>query len=83
MNKDRSVTDIGPKTDPADTLYALVRSLVQEFLTVHMKETEVATRLNVSNAQAKIWLQRLVSEGIVEKRKKPAGYVIRDATLFK
>ena len=47
-----------------------------------MKDTEVAAGLDVSNAQAKVWLQRLVDEGVLEKQKKPAGYVVKQKRLF-
>jgi predicted transcriptional regulator len=42
-----------------------------------MKDTEVAAALEVSTAQAKAWLQRLLDEGVLEKQKKPAVYVIK------
>ncbi len=47
-----------------------------------MKDTEVAAALDVSNAQAKAWLQRLVDEGVIEKRKKPVGYLVKQSSLF-
>lgn len=47
-----------------------------------MRDTEVAAALNVSNGQAKAWLQRLVDEGVVEKQKKPAGYILKQNRLF-
>ena len=47
-----------------------------------MKDAEVAVALDVSNAQAKAWLQRLVDEGVIEKQKKPAGYIVKQSSLF-
>jgi predicted transcriptional regulator len=47
-----------------------------------MKDAEVAAALEVSQAQAKAWLQRLVEEGILEKKKKPGGYVSKQSRLF-
>lgn len=47
-----------------------------------MKDAEVAAALDVSSAQAKAWLQRLVDEGVIEKRKKPVGYVVKQSSLF-
>ena len=47
-----------------------------------MKDTEVAAALDVSNAQAKAWLQRLVDEGLLEKQKKPTGYVVKQKRQF-
>jgi predicted ArsR family transcriptional regulator len=47
-----------------------------------MKDAEVAAALDVSTAQAKAWLQRLVDEGVIEKQKKPAGYIVSQSSLF-
>ena len=44
--------------------------------------SEVAAALDVSTAQAKAWLQRLVDEGVIEKQKKPAGYIVKQSSLF-
>jgi len=67
---------------PADTLFAAVRGVIQELLKTPMKDAEVAVALDVSNAQAKAWLQRLVDEGVIEKQKKPAGYIVKQSSLF-
>ena len=37
---------------------------------------------SISNEQAKAWLQRLVDEGVLEKQKKPAGYIVKQKRLF-
>jgi DNA processing protein len=47
-----------------------------------MKDAEVAVALDVLTTQAKAWLQRLVDEGVVEKQKKPAGYIVKQTGLF-
>jgi len=67
---------------PADTLFAAVREVIQQLLKAPMKDAEVAAALDVSNAQAKAWLQRLVDEGVIEKQKKPAGYIVKQSSLF-
>ena len=67
---------------PAETLFAAVRETIQRLLKVPMKDVEIATALDVSTGQAKVWLQRLVEEGVLEKQKKPAGYVIKQSRLF-
>ncbi len=64
------------ESTPADALFATVRELIQLMLKVPMKDAEFAAALDVSNAQVKAWLQRLVDEGVIEKQKKPAGYFI-------
>jgi hypothetical protein len=66
----------------AGTLFAVVRESIQQILIIPMRDTEVAAALEVSTAQAKDWLQRLVDEGLLEKQKKPAGYVIKRKRLF-
>lgn len=71
-----------PEIAPAELLFSAVRASIQQLLTVPMKDAEVATALDVSNAQAKAWLQRLVDEGVLEKQRKPAGYVIKQERLF-
>ena len=67
---------------PADTLFAAVRGVIQLLLKSPMKDAEVAAALDVSTAQAKAWLQRLVDEGVIEKQKKPAGYIVKQNSLF-
>lgn len=67
---------------PADTLFAAVRGVIQLLLRSPMKDAEVAAVLGVSTTQAKAWLQRLVTEGVIEKQKKPAGYVVKQSSLF-
>lgn len=60
---------------PAETLFAAVQGVVLDLLTTPMKDAEIASALNVSSSQAKVWLQRMVDQGVVMKQKKPAGYV--------
>lgn len=67
---------------PADTLFAAVRCVVQQLLTSPMKDGEIAAALDVSTAQVKAWLQRLIDEGVIEKQKKPAGYIVKQSSLF-
>lgn len=67
---------------PAEILFGAVRASIAQLLVVPMKDADVAVGLDVSNAQAKIWLQRLVDEGFVEKTKKPSGYIIKSPGLF-
>lgn len=70
------------ESSPADVLFAAVRTAIQQLLHEPMKDAEVAAALDVSNAQAKAWLQRLVDEGAIEKRKKPAAYFLKQKQLF-
>ena len=71
-----------PEMAPAELLFSAVRASIQKLLASPMKDTEVATALDVSIAQAKAWLQRLVEEDVLEKQKKPAGYIVKQKRLF-
>ena len=75
-------SELQPESTPAEGLFAAVRTAIQQILSTPMKEAEVATALDVSNAQAKVWLQRLVDEGVLEKQKQPAGYIVKQKRLF-
>lgn len=66
---------------PAEELFSAVRATIQRLLSASMKDAEVAAALDVSTAQAKVWLRRLVDEGVIEK-KKPAGYIVKQSSLF-
>ena len=59
--------------DPATNLFAVVRSLL-EMMDTPKTEAEIAAALDVSKAQTKLWLQRLVSEGVMERLSKPTRY---------
>lgn len=67
---------------PAEVLFATVRTVIQQLLSAPMKDVEVAAALEISNAQAKSWLQLLVDEGLIEKQKKPLGYIAKQSNLF-
>lgn len=67
---------------PAELLLEAVQTCIQQLLTAPMNEVEVATALNVSTSQAKTWLQHLVDEGVIEKRKRPVAYVLKTQRLF-
>lgn len=67
---------------PTDALFEVVRKLLRELLHTPKKDREVAAALDVSPSQAKAWLERLVDEGVLEKRKRPVGYVVKQNGLF-
>jgi DNA processing protein len=62
-----------PWVTPADEQFAKVRELLRE---MKMPKTvdEVATDLNVSKSQARQWLQRLVKEGILQRKQRPLRF---------
>jgi len=70
------------ESTPAELLFSAVRAAIQQLLSTPMIEAEVAAALDVSNAQAKAWLQRLVDDGVIEKQKKPVGYIVKQKRLF-
>ncbi len=72
------------ESTPAEALFESVRQLTQQLLQIRspLKDAEIATALAVSPAQAKLWLERLVTEGMIEKPKKPAGYILKQSQLF-
>jgi DNA processing protein len=67
---------------PAEALFATVRESMLRLLKTPMKDADIAAVLDVSTAQARAWLQRLVNDGALEKRKKPAGYIAKQKQLF-
>lgn len=67
---------------PAEVLFSAVRAAIHKLLSEPMNDTEVATALDISNSQAKKWLQRLVDEGSIEKRSRPVQYLSRKPDLF-
>lgn len=83
--EDSSSLNIEPQAlfDPADILFATVRDILSKLLHAPMKDSDVGIALNVSTAQAKIWLQRLTDEGVLEKQKRPIMYVMKQLSLFK
>ena len=60
-------------TSPAETLFAKVRELLKE-MENPKTDSEVAEQLDVGKGQAKVWLQRLVEEGALEKLSRPVRY---------
>ena len=66
-----------PELAPADVLFAAVRAVIQQLLSTPMREAEVALALEVSNTQAKAWLQRMVGEGTLAKQNRPVRYAIK------
>jgi DNA processing protein len=75
-------TLVQARNSPADALLAAAREALQQLLTAPKKDTEIAAALDISTAQAKIWLQRFVDEGVLEKGKKPNVYVAKQFRLF-
>jgi hypothetical protein len=69
----------GHKADlePAGALIGCVRDILVCQLVTPKSESEIASVLQVSSAQARAWLQKFVDERVLEKRLNPVRYVIR------
>jgi predicted Rossmann fold nucleotide-binding protein DprA/Smf involved in DNA uptake len=67
----------------SEVLFGTVRDLMPRVLVSSMKDAEIADVLGVSKAQAKVWLKRLVDEGVIRQQRKPAGYVLSKDHLFR
>jgi len=62
---------------PADELFEFAANIILSLLTTPLKDSEIAQVLNISLAQTKLWLSRLVEEKRIEKKSKPVTYVIK------
>lgn len=67
---------------PEELLLSAVRISARMILTAPTKDADFAQALGVSRAQAKVWLKRLLEEGVIEKQRKPPGYVAKQSNLF-
>ena len=67
---------------PAEAVFAAVRNSARSILTTPTKDADFAEALGVSSMQAKVWLKRLLEEGVVEKQRKPSRYVVKQSNLF-
>lgn len=74
-NTDKS--GVATQTDHFDILFSTAKKLIKELAKEPTKEADIAAALNITGGQAKIWLQRLVDEGVVEKLTKPVEYVVK------
>lgn len=52
---------------------ATVRGLLKQ-MTSAQTDADVAQTLGVSKAQARVWIDRLLEEGVLEKLSKPTRY---------
>jgi len=73
--------NVQPKI-PSEELFKAVRYSIKEILRRPMRDSEVSETLAVNITQARSWLKRLVDEGLIEKKKKPVTYVVKEEDLF-
>ncbi len=64
-----------PKKEPAELLLERVRDILVEALVTPKKASEIAEMLQVSGSQVRLWLKKLVQDGILEKCSKRGGFV--------
>ena len=69
-------------TEPAEILLACLREILGDLLKNPKTEREIASLLEISAPQIRLWLNRLVDEGTLEKRKRPTRFVIRQKALL-
>lgn len=67
--------------EPKDMLFDSVCTLVERLLTAPKQDREIADALDITPAQTKVWLNRMVSEGTIKKLSRPVRYVA-DKDLF-
>lgn len=67
---------------PAQRLFATVREVIRQLLKKPMTDTEIAEILELSPLQTRVWLQRLVDEGLLEKKNKPVRYCLKESGFF-
>lgn len=67
---------------PGEELFTSVRNILIRILETPMRDSELSAELGVSTQQIRMWLQRLVDEGVVEKRKRPAIWVVKKPGFF-
>ena len=75
------LSDQPSRSEPTPAAMLFDRA-IKTLLARPMKEAEVADALDVSSAQVKIWLNRLVQNGVLEKRTRPACYALKAQGLL-
>jgi len=71
-----------PASGHAESLVSCVRTILIDLLATPKTEKEIREALQVSNSQSKLWLKRFMREGVLEKRTKPVGYVLKQRSLL-
>lgn len=71
-----------PTQGHADRLIDAVRPVILNFAQQPIADTELAEAIDIPKTLAKSWLERLVRDDVLEKRKKPVRYVVRASKLL-
>ena len=64
------------ESSPAERIFSVARVEILRLLAKPMKDAQVAALLGVSNAQAKVWLQRLVGDAELHRLNRPVRYAV-------
>lgn len=78
----QSDTVIEAFESPAEKLFEAARVIIEDLAREPITDNDVADALRIQKTQAKAWLNRLVDEGVLEKRRKPPGYAIGNRKLI-
>lgn len=68
--------------DPAEELYAKVRSLITDLCTEPKQAVQMANALRVTKRQADTWIRLLVEDGVLKKVTRPVRYIVREKDLI-
>lgn len=67
----------GSEPEPKEVLFNSFRTLVEALLKSPMQDREIADALDITPAQTKAWLDRMVIEGSIKKLpKRPVHYMM-------
>ncbi|WP_145539035.1 DNA-processing protein DprA [Yersinia alsatica] len=64
------------KTSMADKLFIEAKKIIEQLLVKPMKYDEVATALNITQPQARKWLERLVGSDTLKKDEETGYYIV-------
>lgn len=82
VSLDEAARSAPPASALPDRLLDAVRPIILDCARQPIDEAELAEALAIPKSLAKAWLERLVSDELLEKRSKPARYVVRAGKLF-
>lgn len=77
-----SAADHAPAQELAERLFDVVRSIIFELPQQAIMDGELAKTLGVPKPLARAWLDRLVHDGVLKKRRKPTGYIKSPSKLL-
>jgi hypothetical protein len=74
--------DVDEPHNSANELFGKAKELILR-MNMPITESDVANTLQISNNQTRIWLRRLVEEGILKKKQKPVRYIAAEERQVK